>query len=454
MSLRLCIAVLAGKLTALVSRVLGRQGSSLPGLVALRIYPDVLGELAGRARRGIVSVTGTNGKTTTTRMIAAMLTAAGYSVVTNREGANMRPGIATAFVRSARLNRGCAFDYAVLEVDEASFPKVVGETGADLVVVTNFFRDQPDRYEDPEQAVAFIREPLKKMTGTKLVLNADDPLTARLGRGGPPAVYYGLAPYGQIPGASGMSRETQHCPLCGVMLAYSFHHYGQLGWYECPGCGFARPRPAFEGRAAVSGVDGAACRVSLGGGEHRLSLPVPGFYNLHNALAALAAGVGLGLKPEPALECLRDYRPAAGRQQHFRHRGRSLYLNLVKNAAGFNESLTFLLTAPGTKDVYIALNDRAADGRDLSWLWDVNFEMLADRDPDAVRFICSGRRGADVAVRLKYAGIPTPMITIRPEIEGAVAELIGGSADAGYLLSGYTALRPTEKALRALADGK
>lgn len=456
MPLRLWLAVLAGKLTAFLSRLLGRQGSTLPGRVALRVYPGVLKDLGARARRGTIMVTGTNGKTTTNHMLAAMLTAAGYSVVTNREGANMRPGVVTAYVRQARLRPGYAFDYAVLEVDEGSFPGVVAGVRPDLVVVTNFFRDQLDRYGDLEKTVAFIRDTLKRLagTGTRLVLNADDPLAAQLGRGGLPAVYFGLAPHGRILDMAGASPESRYCPLCGTTLAYTFHHYGQLGLYKCPGCGFARPRPVFEGTGAISGVDGTACRVRPGGKEHRLSLPVQGFYNLYNALAALAAGVDLGLDAGSALDSLRNYRPADGRLQHFRHRGRPLYLNLVKNPAGFNENLAILLTAPGSKDVYIALNDHAADGRDVSWLWDVNFEALADADPEIQRFVCTGRRGAEVAVRLKYAGIPAPAITIQPDVDRAVSALITGAADAGYLLSSYTALRPTARALRSRADGK
>ncbi len=454
MPLRLCAAVWAGKMTAGLSRIFGHQGSSLPGRVALRVFPGMLRELTARARRGTVLVTGTNGKTTTNHMIAAMLAAAGHSVVINREGANMLPGIATAFVRSAGINPGYTFDYATLEVDEASLPKVVSQVKPDMVVVTNFFRDQLDRYGELETTVSFIRDALKRLTRTRLVLNADDPLVAQLGLGGLSAEYYGLAPHGRVLDTSGASRDSRLCPLCGAALAYSFYHYSQLGLYECPGCRFTRPDPGFEGWEAVSGINGTSCRVRIGGEDYRLTLPVQGFYNLYNALAALAAVAGLGLEPGSALERLRNYRPATGRLQHFRHRGRPLYLNLVKNPAGFNENLAILLAAPGSKDVYIAINDNAADGRDISWLWDVDFEILAESDPGIKRYICSGQRAAEMAVRLKYAGIPVSMITTLPDVKRAVSELIGGSADAGYLLAGYTALQPTVKALRMLADGK
>lgn len=454
MPVRLCAAVWAGKMAAGLSRMLGHHGSSLPGHIALRVFPGTLKNLAARARKGTVLVTGTNGKTTTNSMIAAMLSNAGHSVVINREGANMLPGIATAFIRSAGISPGYSFDYATLEVDEASFPKVVNEVKPDMVVVTNFFRDQLDRYGELDKTVSFIRDALKKMKRTKLILNADDPLVAQLGRGGLPAEYYGLAPHGRVLDTSGASRDARFCPLCGAALAYSFYHYSQLGLYECPGCGFSRPDPAFEGWEAESGVDGTACRVQLGGHDYRLSLPMQGFYNLYNALAAFAAVTSLGLEPGSAAECLRRYQPATGRLQHFRHRGRSLYLNLVKNPAGFNENLAILLAAPGRKDVYIAVNDNAADGRDISWLWDVDFEMLADAEQGINRYICSGQRAADMAVRLKYAGIPADRIATLPAIERAVPELLAGQAEAGYLLASYTALQPTEKSLRTLTDGK
>lgn len=454
MPLRLCAAVWAGKTVAALSRMLGYRGSSLPGHVALRIYSGTLKALARRARKGVVLVTGTNGKTTTNNMIAQVLTGAGHSVIINREGANMLPGIATAFVRGTGVNPAYAFDYAVLEVDEASFPRMVEQVKPDLVVVTNFFRDQLDRYGELDKTISFIREALRKLPRTRLVLNADDPLVAQLGRIGLKTGYFGLAPHGRVLDTSGASREARFCPLCGMNLHYSFYHYSQLGLYECTGCGFTRPDPELQGWEAVSGIEETTCRVALHGQDYRLALPTQGFYNLYNALAAFCAGSTLGLNPEMVVQNLRHYRPETGRLQHFRHHGRPLYLNLVKNPAGFNESLAILLAARGSKDVYIAINDNAADGRDISWLWDVDFELLADPNLGIARFLCSGQRAEEMAVRLKYAGVPPGRIKAEPKIENTVRDMLEGRTDAAYLLATYTALWPTEKALSALTDGK
>ncbi|MBU4532268.1 MAG: MurT ligase domain-containing protein [Eubacteriales bacterium] len=454
MPFRLCAAVWAGKTVAALSRMLGHRGSSLPGHVALRIYPGTLRALARRAKKGVILVTGTNGKTTTNNMIAQMLSDAGHSVIINREGANMLPGIATAFVRSAGVNPAYSFDYAVLEVDEASFPRVVEQVNPDVVVVTNFFRDQLDRYGELDQTISFIRDALRKLPKTRLVLNGDDPLVAQLGRIGPETTYFGLAPHGRVLDTSGASREARFCPLCGTDLHYSFYHYSQLGLYECTGCGFERPEPAVQGWEAVSSVDETTCRVVLDGRDFRLNLPTQGFYNLYNALAALCAGSGLRLEPETMLKSLYHYKPEIGRLQHFRHRGRPLYLNLVKNPAGFNESLAILLAARGSKDLYIAINDNAADGRDISWLWDVDVELLAEPDLEINRFLCSGERAAEMAVRLKYAGVSARKIGVEPRVQDAVGEMVRGGGDAAYLLATYTALWPTEKALSTMSDGK
>ena len=376
----------------------------------------------------------------------AMLASAGFRVINTREGATLITGVTAAFVRAAGLFGRIACDYAVLEVDEASFPRVAAQTNP-RVVVTNFFRDQLDRYGELDTTISFIRRTLAVRPHISLVLNADDPLVAQLARYVGNTKFYGLAPRSAGAPRGATSREARCCPICGHSLEYKHYHYSQLGIYQCMGCGFTRPRPHVE--AAAASVTGQVMRSRVRWEEKVISvvLPTQGVYNLYNALAALTTGMVLGIDPATAAASLGHYTPATGRLEGFLYRGKPVYLNLVKNPAGFNESLNLLLGGRGTGDVFIAINDNDADGHDISWLWDVDFEMLADAR-DRLSFVCSGKRGAEMAVRLKYAGVPPRRITVVENLRAAIDRTLNGRGEAAYFLATYTALWPVEKLLR------
>lgn len=447
MRLGLCAAILAGKVAASLARVCGWRGSSLPGVVALRLCPGVLPKLVSQVRTGVIIVTGTNGKTTTSNMIARMLAAAGFRVINNREGANLITGVTAAFVRAASLSGRIACDYAVLEVDEASFPRVVPQTNPEVVVVTNFFRDQLDRYGELDTTISFIRRTLAERPHVSLVLNADDPLVTQLARCARDVIFYGVAPRSTVVPRGSTSREARFCPFCGHPLEYTHYHYSQLGAYQCTGCGFARPRPHVE--AAATAVAGQVMRSRVRWEDKVISvvLPTQGVYNLYNALAAFTAGMVLGIDPATAAASLSSYTPATGRLEGFLYHGKPVYLNLVKNPAGFNESLNLVLAGRGSRDVFIAINDNDADGHDISWLWDVDFEVLAGVK-DILSFVCSGKRGEEMAVRLKYAGVPLRKITAVRNLRAAIDRTLNGRGEAAYFLATYTALWPVEKLLR------
>lgn len=444
-------AVSCGKAAAYGSKFLGRSGSSLPGKVALNVYPGTLRALAAQADQGVILVTGTNGKTTTNNMLARVLREAGWRVICNREGANLITGVTTAFLRAAAPTGRLKFDWAVLEVDEASFPAVAAAVNPRLVVVTNFFRDQLDRYGELDKTVALIRGALERLPDARLVLNADDPLVAQFGRLGLPTVFYGLAPHARVVESRYSAREARFCPLCGAALNYAFYHYSQLGLFRCPGCGFRRPEPAVEGLRARYQGDGVACDVRWEDWEFELELPTQGFYNLYNALAGFAAGTVLGASPEQVVAGLKRYEPATGRLQRFRYRDKPVFLTLVKNPAGFNEALNLLRTDLGAKDVFIAVNDNVADGRDISWLWDVDFEILEALQDRVTGFVCSGLRAAEVGVRLKYAGVDPTGITVESDLRTAVERTLNGPGRAAYFFATYTALWPVERLLRGRA---
>jgi UDP-N-acetylmuramyl tripeptide synthase len=288
------------------------------------------------------------------------------------------------------------------------------------------------------------------MEGVRLVLNADDPLVAQMSRStGLQSVFYGLARHGGVTRQGAAAREAKFCPLCGRELAYRFYHYSQLGSYSCPGCGFARPDPDVEGDSPRLGGAHTQCRVKFRlGSAVSLEVPVYGLYNLYNALAAYTTALLLNVDPLEAAGFLKGYRPATGRMERFDYRGKPVYLNLVKNPTGFNEGIGALveMSRPDL-DVMIAINDNDADGRDISWLWDVDFELLADCQERIGKFVCAGSRAGEMALRLKYAGVGESRLVVEEDFNEAVSGVLGGGAGKACILATYTALWPVERIL-------
>ncbi|MBF7083535.1 Mur ligase family protein [Desulfallas sp. Bu1-1] len=455
MSLRLILAVLAAKLVMHISRLLGKgRGSSLPGMLALRICPDLLGHFENQPRTATIMVTGTNGKTTTNNMLAGILEREGYQVVANREGANLITGVATAFIRSSSILGRVRCDYAVLEVDEAAFTGVTKWIKPRLVVIINFFRDQLDRYGELDTTIKNVLAAVKQLPdSTVLILNADDPLVARLAReSGYHSKFYGVRPVQELSGNVAYSREAKFCPFCGHALEYNIYLYSQLGDYKCTQCDFARPQPDIEAESVTTGVGGTTAFLNDDKNKWQLNLPVRGMHNLYNALAAFTAAYLLGVKPETAVAGLETYTPATGRMESFRYGSKQVVLVLVKNPTGFNQALSGLLTGEVEQDVMIAINDNAADGRDISWLWDVDFEILTRTPEKFKRFICSGQRAEDMALRLKYAGVSPTIIEIENDFSRAVDSALNGESGAVSVLVTYTALWPVEKILSRRAE--
>lgn len=443
------LALWAAKAAMWLSRALGKgKGSSLPGMVALKIYPDILPWFSRQPRRGTVMVTGTNGKTTTNNMLAQILSSSGYRVLANWEGANLITGVTTAFIRASNLWGKIDCDYALLEVDEAAFPVVSRRVHPHTVVVTNFFRDQLDRYGELDTTIRMVQVSLEKMGEVKLVLNADDPLVAQLKqKTGQKAVFYGLASQEGNVDMGADAREAKFCPFCGACLHYNSYNYSQLGEYTCPGCKFRRPEPDVKATRVEKQGDLFTGVVSHQGHTFNLMVPAEGIYNFYNALAALSTSMLLGIEPAAAVGVLRNYVPATGRMERFTYNGKPVLLNLVKNPTGFNQALTILLNQERVQDVLIAINDNDADGKDVSWLWDVDFEVLEDVQSQFISFICTGKRAEEMAVRLKYAGVSPEKIFVEGDMEEAVSRVISGDGQIAFLLATYTALWPVEAIL-------
>jgi lipid II isoglutaminyl synthase (glutamine-hydrolysing) len=434
--------------TGALSRRSGRGGgTTLPGRLLLRLAPDAISRLGHGLSAGSTIVSATNGKTTTAGMLAAAMRAAGRVPVHNRAGSNMTWGVATALLEQ----RG---DEGLFEVDEAWLPRIVSELDPGLIVLGNLFRDQLDRYGELEHLADEWAAVVSERTGRcDFVLNADDPLVADLGRDKdlrrrPGVTYFGIEDPGQALPELQHAHDAKHCRRCGHPYAYARAFVGHLGHYECPNCGADRPAPDLAAtEIELLGMRGSRSLISTPEGQARLELPLPGLYNVYNALAAIAAALRLGIGLEPTLEALAGVEAVFGRVETIVVSDRPVSILLIKNPAGANEVLrTLRLEAGGDDglDLWMALNDKIADGRDVSWVWDADFELLAGA---ARRVFCSGTRAPEMAVRLKYAGIDPERLVVEPSIERSLDRAVAEAEGALFALPTYTALIELRKLL-------
>jgi UDP-N-acetylmuramyl tripeptide synthase len=412
---RRALAVSMGRAARGGIRSLGRgNGSAVPGAVALAIDPGALAGLAAQIPAGAVLVTGSNGKGTTCRMLAQVMLAAGRHPITNHEGSNQLAGVTTALLAATRRAgprraaagqpSAAAPDIGLLEVDEGSCPVVfpqISQPG--VVVVTNLFRDQLDRYLEPDYVRSLLEGALRSLPAeTTLVLNADDPRLAYLAPELPnPRLYFGVADTTQgRPGADPTS-DSPRCPRCNGELSYSCVLYAHLGHWSCPGCGQARPAPDVSvSKVDLLGPGSSRLQLTTPDTEIVLDVPLPGLYNAYNALAAVAAATAAQL-PAPAATAIERVTAGCLRMERIAVPGHDVYLALAKNANGYTEVLRSLAGDGQPRWLLLGLNDNAGKQPDLSWIWDVDFDALRGLVPEAA---ATGNRATDLAVRLKYAG--------------------------------------------------
>jgi UDP-N-acetylmuramyl tripeptide synthase len=435
--IRKTVAVLAGKATGALSRVTGRGGgTTLPGDVARAIDPKILTRLTQDLTQGSIVITGTNGKTTTARLVSWLLEGAGHRVVANRAGANLIFGVTAAALNRAGAGGKLKADWGVFEIDEASLPRAVAEVQPKTTAVMNLFRDQLDRYGELESIAKKIERALSSLPpSSHIVLNADDPRVAEIGlhlTNDP--TWYGLEDRSVASKSLPHAADARTCPICGSSLIFDAVYVGHDGVYRCPQGHFERPKPDLAAtNIELAGFDSLALTIE----GTRIAMPLGGLYNCYNVLSAYAVARSVGLDAAFIADRLRTFKAAFGRQERLDFRGRHLILVLSKNPAGFNETVRTAVELAKGKNFLIGLNDRKADGTDVSWIWDVDFEMLKDR---ARVVIPAGVRAHDLAVRLKYAGVEAKGPQTDPAKALDLLIKTTSEGDTAYLLCTYTAM--------------
>jgi UDP-N-acetylmuramyl tripeptide synthase len=456
---KLALARAAGAL----SRLRGGEATSVPGKVLLRLEPRAIGLLGARLERGSVLISATNGKTTTAAMVASILTGEGVTLVHNRAGANMAGGIASTLLDATSSRGTIAGELGLFEVDELWLDRVAAQLHPRAILLGNLFRDQLDRYGELETIAERWATTVRTGPGrgAQLVLNADDPLVADLGRGrngavsgGAGVLYFGVDDDSLALPHMAHAADAKHCRNCGAPYLFEAVYLGHLGRYRCTSCGQTRPAPVVSATDVhLEGVRTARFTLRTPAGEAKVALPLPGLYNVYNALAAAALTYALGVPLDRIVAGLQSTRAAFGRAESVTIGGpanpRELRILLVKNPAGANEVLRTLALEPGEHDLLGVLNDNIADGRDVSWIWDADFELLAGRVRSAT---CSGTRAAELAVRLKYAGVQPQRIRVQPDLPAALAAAQTDAPSAGaplYALPTYTAMLALRELLSA-----
>jgi UDP-N-acetylmuramyl tripeptide synthase len=411
-------------------------GTTIPGKLLWKLDPGAIDALAARLPQGAAIVSATNGKTTTTAMVAEILR--GRRLAWNSSGANLVSGVASTLLAARDAELG------LLEVDEGALPEVARRVRPRALLLANLFRDQLDRYGELEHVAERWRASVAALPGeTVLVVNGDDPQVGDLGRGRSQTVAFGLDDPSHARPQVQHAADSRYCVVCGRPYEFAAAYVGHLGDYRCPACGHSRPPLAVVAREIeLDGLEGASFSLETPAGSTRVRLPLPGLYNVYNAVGAAALAQALGASLAEVRAGLERFGAAFGRFERIAVGDRSLLVLLIKNPAGANEVVRTLLDAGAPPLVLIALNDAIADGKDVSWIWDVDFEpLLAASD----RVIASGDRAAELALRCVYGGLREDAVEVEPSLERALDRGLELTPAGGELV-----LLPTYTAMLAL----
>ncbi|MFA6308260.1 MAG: MurT ligase domain-containing protein [Clostridia bacterium] len=450
MNIRLTLAIIVSKLAIKACRLVKWGGTSLPGTIARKIYPGILKLISKDFN--LIMVTGTNGKTTTTLIIAKMLEENGIEYITNKSGANLVSGITATFIDAVNLMGKSTVKTALIEIDEAAFNKFSEQRSPDILVVTNFFRDQLDRYGELYSTLLKVKLGIVNSPGVKLVLNADDSLCASLGKDtGRDSVYYGFEKEAYNFNSKNSGSDATFCIYCKTKYEYMQKVYGHLGHFLCPNCGYTRPATEITcSKITALKSSNSIVKIRLSNTEHDIKINLPGLYNIYNALAALGVSKLFNLDTEKSVRALSIFDSGFGRMESIDVFGKTINVILVKNPTGFNQVLSFLFTEEKDMQIAFAINDKIADGTDVSWLWDVDFEELRTIENKIGIIYASGIRADDMALRLKYAGVSTEKIQIEEDYNNLIEIGLSNTKEGQtfYILPTYTAMLAIRKILK------
>ena len=444
------LSVASCKLTRTILRRTGRGGTALPGTVAMKVSKNILSVPAKDME--IVVVTGTNGKTTTCNMIEHALTEGGHDCHRDKSGANLLHGIASDLICDTNWLGKPRHHYAVLEVDEAALKQLVPLIRPKVIVVTNLFTDQADRFGGVENTLAEVRKGVKLSPESTLVLNAEDTQSASLALGVPnKVIWYGLEESVGEQGKIDLS-DAGKCPKCGGDYEYDYHIYAHLGGFRCPKCGYSHNTPD----VAVTSIDkmgtgGSTIHLRTDDQVEEVFVSLPAVYNVYNAAACVGAIKGMGLPASEAIQSLANVRSAFGRMETFELGGNVLQMILVKNPAGCNQAFTYVTSFKDKFNAVLCLNNRTGDGHDISWINDTDYEMLVS-DPHLKKIYVAGECRSQLADRLKKAGLPASAMQLVDDY-GSLLQKLMREKNPVYALPNYTAMMELRKVL-AEATGR
>lgn len=448
MNLRAFLAILVCRAVKLAAKILHRGGTAMPGRFAVKVCPDLPKILAKDVR--IIMVTGTNGKTTSSRIIEQGLADTGADYFANRSGANLLSGVTTLLVENSTLFGKCKHDCAVIECDEAAFKTVAPLVQPEVILVTNLFRDQLDRYGEITHTLTNIREGILGVPNATVCLNADCSLTASLAGDVPnKCLFYGLGEAlggGEAPAVS----DAAHCIRCKAEYQYKYRTYGHLGHFICPVCGYEKPATDVTVTKLLGkDADSSTVEIATEALTRTVRINLPAVYNIYNAVGAATALMAFGLEDEAAVTCAENFECGFGRMEKFTLNDTTIRMILVKNPAGCNQVIEYLNALEEEFLPVFILNDNPADSTDISWIWDADYEKLTYQG----QTIVSGIRANDMALRLKYAGIPGEHLTIRQDFD-KVIEMVAAQDKPVYIIPTYTAMLDIRTRLARLCGTK
>lgn len=440
--------LLTAKIMICIFRLLGLGATTFPGRVSLFMNPNILKKLA--SNYNIIMVTGTNGKTTTTKIISKLLSCQNISHICNTSGANLIPGITTTFIEGHSIWGKPKKTTALIEIDEAAFLKISKMIPSiQYLVVTNFFRDQLDRYGELYTTLKGVRDGLSNLNCEHLILNADDSLSSSLAKYfSSDVIYYGFDCNAYSPKTSILNTDANFCIFCKNEYKYTNHVYGHLGGFYCDNCGYHKEDTVVS-CSMIKELSPTSSEIhfKIVSDEYTTKINLPGLYNVYNALAAISLGYSLQISVAKIIDSVQSFESSFGRMECIPIGDKCIKLILVKNPTGFNQVLDYLQNDSTSFNVAFLLNDNPADGTDVSWIWDVDFESLCNKN---LNILVGGTRLFDMATRLKYAGINTSRISTFSDYATLIEEGLKRTASEQcfYILPTYTALLKTRSILK------